>query len=67
MLFLLIMKGPGLTSKNRPKKLVKNMTLIDYDDKKNVKIKFEDEKNSVKIEVDNDVETSPYVSPKNEI
>ena len=35
--------------------------------KKNVKVKFEDEKNSVKIEVDNDVETSPYVSPKNEI
>ena len=35
--------------------------------KKDVKIKFDDEKNSMKIEVDDGVETIPYLSPKNEI
>ena len=37
---------------------------IDDDDKKDVKIKFDDKKNSMKIEAD-DVETIPYLSPKN--
>ena len=68
MLFLLIMKGSGATWKNRPKKIVKNMTFfIDNDNKKDVKIKFDDKKNWMKIEVDNDVETIPYLSSKNEI
>ena len=39
----------------------------DNDEKKRCKIKFYDKKNSMKIEVDDDVETIPYVSPKNEI
>ena len=40
---------------------------IDNDNKKDVKIKFDDEKNSMKIEVDDDVERIPYLSPQNEI
>ena len=40
---------------------------IDNDNKKDVKIKFDDKKNLMKIEVDNDVETIPYLSSKNEI
>ena len=40
---------------------------IDNDDKKDVKIKFDDKKNSMKIEVDDYVERIPYLSPQNEI
>ena len=35
--------------------------------KKDVKIKFDDEKNSMQIEADDGVETIPYLSTKNEI
>ena len=40
---------------------------IDDNNKKDVKIKFDDEKKLMKIEVDDDIETIPYLSPKNEI
>ena len=40
---------------------------IDNNNKKDVKIKFDDEKKLMKIEVDDDIETIPYLSPKNEI
>ena len=40
---------------------------IDDDDKKYLKIKFDYKKYSMKTEVDSDIETIPYLSPKNEI
>ena len=55
-----------LNMKKQTKEISKNMTFfIDDDDKKDVKIKFDNKKNSMKIEVDDDIETIPYLSSKN--